>query len=122
MAGAKGRSGGARPNSGGHREGAGRKRKPAILIIPKVGSVAGSATNTGALPDANTDMLKLLQDIALGIIDANANQVRAAVAAIQYTHAKKGEGGKKEARQGAAEGVASKYSAPRPPAHLRAVK
>lgn len=41
-------------------------------------------------------MLQLLKDIALGRVEANAMQVRAAVAAVQYTHTKKGDGGKKE--------------------------
>lgn len=41
-------------------------------------------------------MLSLLQDIALGRTDATALQVRAAIAAVQYTHMKKGDGGKKD--------------------------
>lgn len=80
MAGVKGRSGGARPNSGGARPGAGRKpkAKPEVVEIPE------------------RDMLSLLQDIALGRVEASTTQVRAAIAAVQYTHAKKGEGGKKD--------------------------
>lgn len=72
MAGKPGKSGGARP-------GAGRKPKP--------------KPETPRLPD--TDMLTMLQDVALGRIEATALQVRAAIAAVQYTHAKK-EGGKKD--------------------------
>lgn len=61
-------------------------------------------------------MLTLLQDIALGRVpDATAIQVRAAVAAVQYTHAKKGEGGKKEQQAEAAKKVASKFSSSAPP-------
>lgn len=41
-------------------------------------------------------MLQLLQDVALGRVEASTIQVRAAIAAVQYTHSKKGEGGKKE--------------------------
>ena len=71
MAGVKGRSGGARPNTGGARPGAGRKPKPAPepVLIPEC------------------DMLTLLQDIALGRVEATATQVRAAIAAVRPEHA-----------------------------------
>lgn len=102
MAGVKGRSGGARPNSGGARPGAGRKPKP-------------KETPT-AIDATDRDMLKLLQDVALGIIDATPIQVRAAIAAVQYTHAKLGEGGKKEERaQAAKKASGGKFSAAAPP-------
>ena len=52
-------------------------------------------------------MLKLLQDIALGLIDATPIQVRAAVAAVQYTHTKRHDGGKKEETAEAAKKAAS---------------
>lgn len=99
MAGVKGKSGGPRKNSGGARPGAGRppKPKPEPVLIPEV------------------DMLTLLQDIAMGRTDATAIQVRAAIAAVQYTHAKKGEGGKKEQKQEAAEKVAKRFQAAAPP-------
>jgi len=62
--------------------------------------------------DQGLDMLTLLKQIALGIQDATPNQVRAAIAAVQYTHAKVGEGGKKDEKQRAAERVAGgKFSA-----------
>lgn len=101
MAGVKGRSGGARP-------GAGRKKKQPDAPAPVEGT---------------KDMLELLQDIALGKVDATTVQVRAAIAAVQYTHAKVGEGGKKEKKQEAAQGVAAggRFQSQRPP-HLRAVK
>ncbi|KWN68725.1 hypothetical protein WT97_23455 [Burkholderia sp. MSMB1459WGS] len=60
-------------------------------------------------------MLQLLQDIALGRVEATALQVRAAIAAVQYTHAKKGEQGKKEQQADAAKVAASKFGAPPPP-------
>lgn len=80
MAGVKGKSGGARPNSGGARPGAGRKpkAKPVPVVIE------------------SCDMLTMLQDVALGKVDATMLQVRAAIAAVQYTHTKKGDGGKKD--------------------------
>lgn len=80
MAGVKGKSGGPRKNAGGARPGAGRKPKPKPEIVP--------------IPEC--DMLKLLQDVALGRVEATSIQVRAAIAAVQYTHTKRGDGGKKE--------------------------
>ncbi len=41
-------------------------------------------------------MLQMLQRVALGEVEATPLQVRAAIAAVQYTHTKKGDGGKKE--------------------------
>jgi len=60
-------------------------------------------------------MLTLLQDIALGRVEATATQVRAAIAAVQYTHMKKGDGGKKEQQAEAARKVASKFAPAAPP-------
>lgn len=94
MAGVKGKSGGPRPNSGGARPGAGRKSKP--------------KPETPRLPD--TDMLTLLQDVALGRVEATALQVRAAIAAVQYTHAKVGEGAKKDQKAEAAAKVVGRFS------------
>lgn len=89
MAGVKGKSGGPRENSGGARPGAGRKPKP------KVAPVIVDVTDR--------DMLALLQDVALGRIESTTLQVRAAIAAVQYTHTKRSDGGKKEDKQAAAE-------------------
>lgn len=102
MAGVKGKCGGPRANSGGARPGAGRpKKQPAVI------------------PDG-VDMLALLKDIALGRVEATALQVRAAAAAVQYTHAKMGEGGKKDQAADAAKKAASKFAAT--PAPLKLVK
>lgn len=95
MAGVKGRSGGARPNTGGARPGAGRPKKP------KPEPVFIEA------PSDDGDMLNLLKSIALGHIDATQVQVRAAIAAVQYTHVKKADGGKKEEVADAAKKAAS---------------
>lgn len=91
----KGKRGGARP-------GAGRKPKPKqeTVIIPV---------------ESGMDMLELLQKVALGHIEASTTQVRAAIAAVQYTHAKKGDVGKKDERQQAAEQAASKFRRQSPP-------
>lgn len=99
MAGVKGRSGGARP-------GAGRPRKTPAVEQQKAPT-----------PVEATDMLDMLKKVALGQVEATALQVRAAIAAVQYTHIKAGDGGKKEAQQEAAEKVASRF-APAPPPRL----
>ena len=69
MAGQPGRSGGPRKNAGGARPGAGRPKKEKPPPPPPV-AIAGR------------DMLALLQDVALGNIEATALQVRAAIAAL----------------------------------------
>ena len=96
MAGVKGRSGGPRKNAGGARPGAGRKPKAPTKVEAR-------------------DMLELLQDIALGKVEASPTQVRAAIAAVQYTHPKVGEGGKKERRQKEAERVGQRFAPAAPP-------
>lgn len=101
MEGVKGKWGGSRKNTGGARPGAGRK--------PKAVPVEKSANVPIDLPNSSNerDTLKLLQDIAFGRIEASNIQVRAAIAAVQYTHIKKGDGGKKEEKQAAAEKAAT---------------
>ncbi|MBN3758168.1 terminase [Paraburkholderia sp. Tr-20389] len=60
-------------------------------------------------------MLRFLQEIALGKLTATPLQVRAAIAAVQYTHAKMGEGGKKAAKVAAAKKAAGKFASLPPP-------
>jgi phage terminase small subunit len=90
MAGVKGKS-------GGKRAGAGRKPKPVVKA------------------PTDMDMLEFLQAVAVGKIEANATQVRAAVAAVQYTHPKLGEGGKKQKRQAEAEKPGGRFNPSAPP-------
>lgn len=105
MAGVKGKSGGPRPNSGGARPNSGRKPKPKPEIVPI----------------AECDMLTLLQDIALGRVEASPIQVRAAIAAVQYTHTKRGDGGKKdEVADKAKKASGGKFATAAPP--LKMVK
>jgi phage terminase small subunit len=114
MAGVKGKSGGARansggprPNSGGARPGAGRKAKPPAPPVP--------------LPQMDT--LQMLQRVALGEVEATPLQVRAAIAAVQYTHTKKGDGGKKEEQADRAKQAGTgRFKASAPPLHLIAKK
>ncbi len=91
---------------GGARPGAGRKPKP---MVPVAGAPAAAD---------HPDMLQFLQDVALGRIEANATQVRAAVAAVQYTHTKRGDGGKREEQSKAAEAAAAKFKPAAPPLKL----
>lgn len=100
MSGVKGRSGGV-------RKGAGRKRKipPAMVRIE----------------DYHGDMLALLQDVALGKICVSPLQLRAAVCAVQYTHAKAGDAGKRAQKLAIAEKSADLFPTfpePRAPGHL----
>ena len=100
MAGVKGRSGGPRPNSGGARPGAGRKPNPKPQPVPV----------------AEDDMLALLVSIARGQVDATPLQVRAAIAAVQYTHTKRGDGGKKdEQAEKAKKAATGKFASAAPP-------
>ena len=100
MAGTKGMKGG-----GGSRPGAGRKKKSAVSVEMEPQPHGGELRRERAEPVqiAECDMLKMLQDVALGRVDATALQVRAAIAAVQYTHTKRADGGKKEEKQAAAE-------------------
>lgn len=104
MAGAKGRSGGPRANAGGARPGAGRPKKDKEPKPPA--------------QVAERDPLQFLLDVMQGLVEANPTQLRAAIAATQYMHAKKGESsGKKdeaETKQKAASaGRFGKREAPR---------
>ena len=103
MAGVKGRSGGARPNTGGARPGAGRPRKPQQEVVE--------------LPEM--DMLRMLQEVALGKVQCTPIQLRAAIAAVQYTHVKRADGGKKEeAAEKADKAAKGRFSAAKPPLKL----
>lgn len=131
MAGVKGKSGGPRQNAGGARPGAGRKPKSANAKQDGVSVTLEAQPNGGALKRSNAesvelppmDMLQMLQAVALGQVEATATQVRAAVAAVQYTHTKKGDGGKKDAAADAAKSAgAGRFSSPPPPPRLVASK
>lgn len=98
MSGVKGRSGGARPNTGGARPGAGRKPAPKPEVVP-------------VEPRGEDDPLKLLLDIAYGRVAVAPDQLKAAIAAVQYTHTRARDGGKKEAAQEKAKTAAGKFGA-----------
>lgn len=113
MAGAKGRSGGA-------RAGAGRRKQPVLpAAVPAVlpaSPASSSEVSTGTAQGEPQDMLQLLQSVALGKVVATSLQVRAAIAAVQYTHTKRGDGGKREAKEGAAKKAGTgKFASKAPP-------
>lgn len=101
MAGMKGKSGGPRPNSGGTRPGAGRKPipKPANLLP--------------AMPDQSP--LDFLMAVVNNAQAAPHLRVRAAVAAAQYVHVKKADGGKKDDAKAAAKKAGKGKFAPGTP-------
>jgi hypothetical protein len=109
MAGTKGRSGGSRPGAG---------RKPKAKVDSKTagqsGGVSAQLEPPVSLGDLN--MLEMLQSVALGKVKATSLQVRAAIAAVQYTHTKRGDGGKKdEANVNAKSKVAGRFAPSAPP-------
>lgn len=137
MAGVKGRSGGARP-------GAGRKKKaPAVLTAPVKKSLAakpkkapavemepqghgGSLKRSHAVPaeipaalvgigEEGFDPRPALEQVALGLLDPSPSQMKALIALMPYVHTKRGEGGKKEQKQEAAQRVASRFAPSAPP-------
>lgn len=113
MAGVKGRSGGARP-------GAGRKAKekpPSVKVALEPQAHGGALLRQAAepVPQEEQDMLTFLQNVALGRTDASNIQVRAAIAAVQYTNRKMGDSGKKEERQEKARKAVGRFTPAAPP-------
>ena len=85
---------------GGARPGAGRKPgpKPEPAVVPGM------------------DPLAFLEGVMRGLIEATPLQVRAAVAAAQYRHTKRADGGKKEeAAERAKKASDGKFSVRKPP-------
>lgn len=128
MAGVKGRS-------GGRREGAGRKLDIASHVKAAVTGFGGVETRQepqahgGSLTrnEAKTavtsidDPLVFLRAVWQGEIEANASQVKAAIAALPFTHKKLGEGGKKEQKEEAAEKALGNSFRPASAPKLKAV-
>lgn len=116
---------------GGARPGAGRKPGPAAVAKAAAQAALAAEAAVAAIPQtkpidrgSHRDMLEVLQAIAFGEIEVSANQLRAAIAAVQYTHQKTGDGGKKNLQQAKADQVAatgSRFSPAEPP-KLAAVK
>lgn len=103
MTGAKGRSGGPRANAGGARPGAGRPKKEQPVETP----VAVTETR---------DPLEFLLDVMQGRTEANMMQVRSAIAAAQYVHVKRADGGKKDEQANKAKKAgAGRYASAAPP-------
>ncbi len=99
MAGVKGRSGGARPGSGRKP-----KPKPEPAVCPGL------------------EPLAFLEGVMRGEINATALQVRAAIAAAQYRHTKRSDGGKKDEALEKAKKVAAGKFRPKAPPSLVVIK
>lgn len=90
--------------SGGARLGAGRKPK-----LPKTESKKIDATE-------NQDPLAFLLSVQNNASVAPTLRVRAAIAAAQYVHVKRADGGKKEEQAGKAKAAGGgRFSTPTPP-------
>ena len=99
-----------------------RTRNTSLKALALLAAVRKEAEPEAAQPapvvieQGERDMLKLLQDVALGIVEATPIQVRAAIAAVQYTHTKRADGGKKEEQAEKAKRVSGgKFAASAPP-------
>lgn len=133
MAGVKGKSGGPRKNSGGARPGAGRKpkAKPAVdsansaSLEPQPQGGALKRTRAPA-PDDESPIMdgtkrEPLEFLELVINEPGAplkDRIRAAIAAAQYKHTKRADGGKKEEVQGKATKAAARFKPAAPPLKL----
>jgi phage terminase small subunit len=100
---------------GGKRPGAGRKPKPKVEPAVQIETPAGDGA------EVSRDPLEFLLDVMQGKARPSPDQLKAAIAATQYVHTKKGEGGKKDAaKEAAVEAAAGRFRPGAPP--LRAVK
>jgi phage terminase small subunit len=94
MAGVKGRSGGPRKNSGGVRQGAGRKSNKDIMKESANKQAPQSPSEPPAY-DKEDPFSYLMSVVNSDHLDEKL-RVRAAIAAVQYTKTKRGDGGKKD--------------------------
>lgn len=112
---------------GGRRPGAGRKPKarPPVAEVPP--AVEGAAAQPAETPKQYDDPLDFLLTVMNDPTASRAERIRAAITVASYRHAKKGEQGKKGARDEAArraagmdDGLPARF-APGAPPRLRAV-
>lgn len=90
--------------SGGARAGAGRKPKEPKIACDKIGATE------------NQEPLAFLLSVQNDASVDPALRVRAAIAAAQYVHIKRADGGKKEEQAGKAKAAGGgKFSTPTPP-------
>lgn len=104
MAGVKGRSGGPRKNAGGARPGAGRKPK-AKAATESANSPAADKVDPLSQPVVR-EPLEFLELVMNNPLAPLKDRIRAGVAAAQYRHTKRGDGGKKDEEAGKAKKVA----------------
>jgi hypothetical protein len=90
----------------------------AVELEPQVHGGALKRSHAESVPQEDQDMLQFLQNVALGRTEATNLQVRAAIAAVQYTHTKRGDGGKKDEVSERAKKAAGGRFAPKAPPRL----
>lgn len=145
MAGVKGRSGGARPGAGRKKKQpvpltvatpapkATAAKSPAKKTARRGSAVGlepqphgGGLKRSHAVPEPLPDALAgmgeegfdprpALEQVALGLLEPSPAQMKALIALMPYVHTKRGEGGKKEQRQEAAQKVAGRFAPAAPP-------
>jgi phage terminase small subunit len=113
MSGVKGKSGGPRKNSGGARPGAGRKPKAKPGESANAPGKGGEA-DPAPLPVTDEPLAFLLAVQNHPTVDIKT-RVRAAIAAAQYKHTKRGDGGKKDDQADKAKKAAQGRFGPRKP-------
>ena len=100
------------------------RRGPAVELEPQPhgGGLKRSRAVPEPLPDAlagvgedGFDPRPALEQVAMGLLEPSPAQMKALVALMPYVHTKRGEGGKKEQKQEAAQKVASRFAPAAPP-------
>ncbi|BAM29074.1 terminase small subunit [Xanthomonas phage CP1] len=71
-----------------------------------------------SLVEADLTMLDLLRQVALGRIQIDAVQLKAAIAAVGYEASKQGDIGKKQLAQDVAEEISAQFPTTPPPMRL----
>jgi hypothetical protein len=117
MAGVKGKSGGPRKNAGGARPGAGRKRK--AKTEKSANTPPAESVPVDPLAQAvKREPLEFLELVMNNPLAPLKDRIRAGVAAAQYRHMKRGDGGKKDEQADKAKKAATGKFAPTAPPKL----
>ena len=83
----------------------------AKAATPQTVQVAPPAADVLAgMGEEGFDPRPALEQVALGLLEPSPAQMKALIALMPYVHTKRGEGGKKEQRQEAAQKVAGRFA------------
>lgn len=91
------------------------KKIPAPADLPARDVRDGSPSLTGGRPASYDDPLEYLKAVMNGVEEDDMGRRDAAKAMLPYIHTKKGEGGKKDAKNEAAKKAANKFAVQQPP-------